>query len=159
MTHLTTYMLCDEQHGFRSQRSCESQLISTVNDFVKAIDKSQQIDAITLDLSKLVFWPSTMIHPILEYYNTVWSPYMHTLNLISPNSNMFKGMQAARFVRVFNNFSRYSSPTSMLINYLSTGHLYRAHKNSCHTYFTFQNSYIIHRDHFIQITDFTQFHY
>ena len=32
--HLDTHhVLCDEQHGFRHQRCCESQLISTIDDF------------------------------------------------------------------------------------------------------------------------------
>ena len=51
--HLSTHnILCDQQHGFRKHRSCESQLIQTVNDFSKALDKGKQIDAITLDFSK-----------------------------------------------------------------------------------------------------------
>jgi len=40
------------QHGFRKGRSCESQLIITVNDLAKGIDDSSQIDAILLDFSK-----------------------------------------------------------------------------------------------------------
>ena len=45
-------ILSDEQHGFRKHRSCESQLITTINDLAKGIDNRQQIDAVTLDFSK-----------------------------------------------------------------------------------------------------------
>ena len=45
-------VLCDEQHGFRRKRSCETQLITAVNDFAIALNNSEQIDAIFLDLSK-----------------------------------------------------------------------------------------------------------
>jgi len=45
-------ILTDLQHGFRKGRSCESQLIITVNDLAKGIDDSSQTDAILLDFSK-----------------------------------------------------------------------------------------------------------
>jgi len=45
-------ILSQYQHGFRKHHSCESQLITTVNDLVTGLDKSQQIDAILLDFSK-----------------------------------------------------------------------------------------------------------
>ena len=44
--------MCNEQHGFRAKRSCETQLISTIHDFAKNMDTSIQIDAILLDLTK-----------------------------------------------------------------------------------------------------------
>ena len=40
------------QHGFRKQRSCETQLINTVHDFASALNNREQIDAILLDMSK-----------------------------------------------------------------------------------------------------------
>lgn len=40
------------QHGFQSNVSTTTQLISVVHDFAAAIDNHQQIDAIFLDLSK-----------------------------------------------------------------------------------------------------------
>jgi len=46
------HILCNEQHGFRKQRSCETQLISTVHDFASAINRGEQIDVILLDLAK-----------------------------------------------------------------------------------------------------------
>ena len=40
------------QHGFQSGLSCESQLIETVHDWMTALDKKTQIDAILLDFAK-----------------------------------------------------------------------------------------------------------
>ena len=45
-------ILTDAQHGFRKYRSCESQLITTVQGLASGIDKSEQIDAVLLDFSK-----------------------------------------------------------------------------------------------------------
>jgi len=53
ITHLDQHnILSDQQHGFRKTRSCESQLILTIDDLAKGIDNSSQIDAILLDFSK-----------------------------------------------------------------------------------------------------------
>ena len=52
-THLKHYkILCDEQHGFRSNRSCESQLILTIDDFASCLNNRGLIHAIFLDFSK-----------------------------------------------------------------------------------------------------------
>ena len=40
------------QHGFRQGRSCESQLLTTLNDFTKTLNTSNQTDAVLLDFSK-----------------------------------------------------------------------------------------------------------
>ena len=45
-------ILEDKQHGFRKRRSCESQLITTINDLAKGLNDKQQIDAVLLDFSK-----------------------------------------------------------------------------------------------------------
>ena len=45
-------ILNDAQHGFRKRRSCESQLILTVQDLATNIDSSGQTDVILLDFSK-----------------------------------------------------------------------------------------------------------
>ena len=45
-------ILCPQQHGFRQQKSCESQLIVTIDEFAKCLDSGGQIDAIALDFSK-----------------------------------------------------------------------------------------------------------
>ena len=51
--HLETNgIITDSQHGFRKGRSCESQLILTVNDLAEEIDKGGQTDTILLDFAK-----------------------------------------------------------------------------------------------------------
>ena len=45
-------ILTDSQHGFRKRRSCETQLLLTINDLAKGLDDRQQIDAMLLDFSK-----------------------------------------------------------------------------------------------------------
>jgi len=53
INHLeTNNILSDQQHGFRKRRSCESQLINTINDLSKGLNQKEQIDAILLDFSK-----------------------------------------------------------------------------------------------------------
>jgi len=53
ITHLEHHnVLPDQQHGFRKTRSCESQLILTIDDLAKSIDDSRQTDAILIDFSK-----------------------------------------------------------------------------------------------------------
>lgn len=53
MNHLEHQgILTDAQHGFRRKRSCESQLILTVQDLAKGIEDKQQVDVILLDFSK-----------------------------------------------------------------------------------------------------------
>ena len=53
MGHFDQYhILHDAQHGFRKRRSCESQLLLTVQDLAKGLDEKSQIDAILLDFSK-----------------------------------------------------------------------------------------------------------
>ena len=45
-------VLCDGQHGFRQKRSCESQLITTINDFAKCLNEKSQCDVLLLDFRK-----------------------------------------------------------------------------------------------------------
>ena len=42
----------DAQHGFTKIRSCEKQLVTTVNEFSKALNDGKQLDTILLDFSK-----------------------------------------------------------------------------------------------------------
>ena len=59
-------ILCNEQYGFRKHRSCESQLLSTVNDFAVGLNEGSQTDVILLDLSKAI---DTMSHKrLLKFY-------------------------------------------------------------------------------------------
>ena len=53
MTHLDqNNILTDYQHGFRKNRSCDTQLLITTDDLAKALDNRQQVDCILLDFSK-----------------------------------------------------------------------------------------------------------
>ena len=53
MKHLDHHnILVDSQHGLRRKRSCESQLIRTINDIAKRMNDKTQTDAILLDFSK-----------------------------------------------------------------------------------------------------------
>ena len=53
MDHLETFNFLQEyQHGFRLKRSCESQLLLTVEDLKRALSYSKEIHAIILDFSK-----------------------------------------------------------------------------------------------------------
>jgi hypothetical protein len=53
LKHLDAHdILTDVQHGFRKRRSCETQLILTLNDLAKNIDESGQTDVILLDFAK-----------------------------------------------------------------------------------------------------------
>jgi hypothetical protein len=53
MKHLDENKILSEyQHGFRNQRSCESQLIGLVHDLTSNMDKNYQTDMIVLDFAK-----------------------------------------------------------------------------------------------------------
>ena len=45
-------ILHDSQHGFRSKRSCETQLVINIQDLAKSLTDGNQIDIILLDFSK-----------------------------------------------------------------------------------------------------------
>ena len=45
-------VLCDEQHGFRVKRSCESQLFITIDDITRNMEEGDQTDIILLDFAK-----------------------------------------------------------------------------------------------------------
>ena len=53
MKHLGMHdILIDAQHGFRKSRSCESQLIMTVQDLANSPIRNEQVEGIPLDFSK-----------------------------------------------------------------------------------------------------------
>ena len=53
MTHLDANSILDDaQHGFRSKRSCENQLLLFDKDIKDAMDNKIQVDAIFLDFAK-----------------------------------------------------------------------------------------------------------
>lgn len=53
LDHLERHnILTSLNHGFRSGFSCETQLLVTLNDFLKANDQGLQTDVVILDFSK-----------------------------------------------------------------------------------------------------------
>ena len=53
MGHLDKHnILTDFQHAFRKGRSCETQLILTVNELAKSLNEGKQVDCILLDFAK-----------------------------------------------------------------------------------------------------------
>ena len=53
MDHLDEHsILCDNQHGFRSKRSCETQLVITIEEIARKLANGEQVDIILLDFSK-----------------------------------------------------------------------------------------------------------
>ena len=45
-------ILCDSQHGFRKNRSCEKQLITTLHDLAYRLNSGEQVNVLFLDFSK-----------------------------------------------------------------------------------------------------------
>ena len=53
MAHLDEYeLLSDRQHAFRKRHSCETQLTTVINDWVKILDNGGQADTFILDFEK-----------------------------------------------------------------------------------------------------------
>ena len=53
MAHFDRFsILKDNQHGFRKRRSCETQLIVTIQEIASKLSKGQQVDVILLDFAK-----------------------------------------------------------------------------------------------------------
>ena len=53
MAHLDEYqLLSDRQHAFRKRHSCETQLTTVINDWVKILNKGGQVDKFILDFEK-----------------------------------------------------------------------------------------------------------
>ena len=53
MKHLELHnILTDSQHGFRAKRSTETQLIQTIHDISKSLDKNETVDMAILDITK-----------------------------------------------------------------------------------------------------------
>ena len=58
MAHLDEYkLLSDRQHAFRKRHSCETQLITVINDWAKIFDNEEQVDSFILDFEKVFDTP------------------------------------------------------------------------------------------------------
>ena len=72
MNHLNLHdVLSNAQHGFRSKRSCETQLLLTVHDFASGLNDGKQSDALFLTLLKLSTKSRTNIY-VLNYTTMVY---------------------------------------------------------------------------------------
>ena len=86
VTHLEKHgILVNNQHGFRSGRSCESQLFITSQDLAKCLDAKQQIDAAILDFSKAFDKvPHTRLLNKLHHYG-IRGPQLHWIKAFLSN--------------------------------------------------------------------------
>ena len=55
--HMTSFLsdnklLCDNQHGFRPLRSCITQLLQLVHEWLSILEERDSVDAIFLDFAK-----------------------------------------------------------------------------------------------------------
>ena len=52
MTHLDEHKLLSDRHAFRKKHSCETQLITVIDDWAKIFSKGGQVDTFILDFEK-----------------------------------------------------------------------------------------------------------
>ena len=77
MKHLeSNNLLHESQHGFRHNRSCETQLVSFVNDLAKSYDSGKQTDVILMDIAKAFDTvPHNRLRHKLQWYGIVGNIY------------------------------------------------------------------------------------
>ena len=64
ITHLDGHkLLSDRQHAFQKKHSCEAQLITVMDDWVRILDKDGQVDTFILDFEK------AFDNPLMNYVN------------------------------------------------------------------------------------------
>ena len=64
--HLDEYkLLSDRQNEFLKKHSCETQLLTVINDLAKILNKGWQIDTCILDIEKLVNYLNKNYMPIV----------------------------------------------------------------------------------------------
>ena len=70
MSHFDRFnILKDNQHGFRKRRSCETQLIVTIQEIASKLSKEEQVDIILLDFAKAFDKvPHSRLMYKLDYY-------------------------------------------------------------------------------------------
>ena len=70
-------VICSEQHGFRKHRSCETQLLETINDLAMSLNRGVQTDNLLLNFSKAF---NKVSHPRLLYklkHHGIKGPLFH----------------------------------------------------------------------------------
>ena len=70
-------LLSNRQHAFRKNRSCETQLITIINDWAKILDAGGQVDTFILDFENVFDTPHELLKCKLHGYgisgkNLVW---------------------------------------------------------------------------------------
>ncbi len=89
MHYDTNSILTDAQHGFRRRRSCESQLLITVDSLAKTLDARQQIDIILLDFSKAFDKvPHQRLLNKLEYYGVRGTTWLWIKDFLSKRTQL-----------------------------------------------------------------------
>ena len=69
MAHLDEHkLLSEKQHAFRKWHSCETQLITVIDDFAKILDNQAQIDTFILDFEKAFDTPQELLKSKLFSY-------------------------------------------------------------------------------------------
>ena len=72
MDHLDEHsILCDNQHSFRSKRSCETQLIITIEEIARKLATGEQVDIIFLDFLKAF---NKVPHTFTTQAQVLWNP-------------------------------------------------------------------------------------
>ena len=63
MAHLDKHrLLSEKQHAFRKWRSCETQLITVIDDWANILDNQGQVDTLILDFEKAFDTPSPLMN-------------------------------------------------------------------------------------------------
>ena len=71
MAHMDEYkLLSDRQHAFLKKHSCETQLITVINDWAKILDHDRQIDTFILDFKK-AFYTLPPTTASMNYLNVI----------------------------------------------------------------------------------------
>ena len=88
LKHFSEYnILCYEQHGFCSCRSCELQLINTVHDFVSCLNDGEQCDVLFLDFKKAF---NKVPHLWLFDKSIIWYKRLYVIGIKGFLTNRFK---------------------------------------------------------------------
>ena len=63
MAHLDEQFFADRQHAFRKKHSCETQLITVMNDWARILDKGGQVDTF------IPYFEKAFDTPLMNYLN------------------------------------------------------------------------------------------
>ena len=85
MKHLeNNNLLYEYQHGFRHNRSCETQLVSFINDLAKSYDNGKQTDVILMDIAKAFDTvPHNRLRHKLQWYGIIGNAYQWISSFLS----------------------------------------------------------------------------